>query len=188
MSNNYSTINTIIGAIGLVGIGYGLAMHSKLAKVSDKLDTSIDKLADGMEIDIPEELVRKAVNKAVDSEVQKALNKAANEAVDQVRRDIRVTVGDAVNKEYSNIKDSVLKEITVSASKIDEARVRKDVEKAAQEMALKKFDVNLDSILTKFNNDLDNTAKIYSTIKGMMTPAPAPAPTSNNREYVIRVG
>lgn len=184
MSNtNTSIINTIIGVAGLFGLGYGLAMHTKLAKVSERLECSIDDLADNMEIDIPEELVNKAVEKAVATAVKTAVDKATSEAVNEVRRDIRREVANAVEKEYDSIKDNVLKEITVAASKIDTAKVRRDVEEAAKKMALDKFDANLEGVLEKFSSDWDNTAKIYSAIKNMVTPAP-----SSNREFVVRVG
>lgn len=185
MSNNNSIITTIIGVAGLVGLGYGFAMHTKLSKVSERLDRSIDSLADDMEIDIPEELVNKAVEKAVASAVKTAVDKATNEAVNEVRRDIRREVANAVEKEYDSVKDNVLKEVTVAASKIDVVKVRKDVEEAAKKMALEKFDANLEGILEKFSSDWDNTAKIYSAIKNMVAPTPAP---SSNREFVVRVG
>ena len=63
----------------------------------------------------------------------------------------------------------MLKEITVSASKIDAYKVRNDVIESAKKAALEKFDDNLDDILEKFNKDLDNTSKIYSSIRDAIT-------------------
>ena len=57
MRNN-NIISTLIGIAGLVGIGYGLCAHTKLAKVSKRLVESIDKLADDAEFDIPEDLIQ----------------------------------------------------------------------------------------------------------------------------------
>lgn len=186
MSNtNNSIFTTVITIAGLVGIGHGLACHNKMTKVSQRLDKTIDSIADDMEIDISEELVKKAVDKAVTSAVKSAVDKATTDAVIAVRGEIRRDVSAAVEKEYESIKDNVLKEITVSASKIDVDKVRREVEKAAEKAALAKFDANLDGILQKFNNDLDNTAKVYSTIKSMMTPAPT---ANTGREFVVRMG
>ena len=88
----------------------------------------------------------------------------------------------AVDKEYDNLKDTVLKEITSSASKIDVSRVRRDVEEAAKEAALEKFDDNLDDILDKFNNNLLNTAKIYSSIRNAIT-----KDSDSEKEFVVRL-
>lgn len=161
--------NALLGITGLVGIGYGICAHTKLAKVSNRLDRSIDDLASGTEIDIPEELVNKAVEKAVQAEAKKAIERATNETIVAMKKDIHSEVQREVNKEYDSIKDTVLKEITASASKIDASRVRRDVEEAAKEAALEKFNDNLDDILEKFNENLDNTSKIYSSIRETIT-------------------
>ena len=187
-NSNNSIISTLIGAAGLIGLGYGLAMHTKIAKVSERLDQSIDSLADNMEIDIPDELINKAVDKAVSAAAKNAVSIATNNAVAEVKHDIRVKVSAAVEKEYESIKDNVLKEIIVATSKIDESRVRREVEKAAKEAALKKFDDNLDDILEKFNGDLDNTAKIYSAIKNVLNTSTPAQVTPSPKEYVFRVG
>ena len=186
MSNN-STINAIIGIAGLLGIGYGIAMHTKLSKISNRLDKSIDDLADNMEIDIPEEMVNRAVEKAVSHAAKTAVEKATTQAIAELKRDIQREVSIAVEKEYSSIKDNVLKEATLSASKIDVARVRRDIEAAAKKMALDKFDYNLDDILQKFNCDLDNTAKIYQAIRTMMVPNSGTS-SNNTKEVILRVG
>lgn len=187
MSKTNFDANIFIGGlgfiVGLVGVGYAIGTRSKLAKISERLNTSIDVLADTVEIDISEELINRAVEKAANTAVKGALAKATNEAVDEARHRIRREVVSAIDKEYETIRDSVLRETNAAASKIDVNKVRRDVEKAAEKMALDKFDANLDGILAKFNNDLDNTAKIYSTIKSTMIPA-----TNSNREFVVKLG
>ena len=182
MNRSNDIIGVILGIAGLVGVGYAIGAHTKLAKVSDRLDKSIDEIADNMEFDIPEELINKAVEKAVKVEVTMAVDKATNEAISEIKRDIRSEVQNAVDKEYDNLKGTVLKEITSSASKIDVSRVRRDVEEAAKEAALEKFEDNLDDILDKFNNNLLNTAKIYSSIRNAITKDP-----DSEKEFVVRL-
>lgn len=174
--------STLFGLAGFVGIGYAVCAHSKLAKISERLDKSIDDLAEDMEIDIPEELVNKAVERAVQDETARAVKRATDEAILALKRDIHSEVQKAVDKEYKSVKDSVLKEITASAAKIDASRVRRDVEAAAKEAALEKFNDNLDGILEKFNENLDNTAKIYGSIREALTQS-----SKSGKEYVIRV-
>lgn len=188
-TNNTSILNTVIAVAGLVGIGYAIATHTKLAKISERLNHSIDSLTDDMEIDISEELIEKAVEKAVNAAAKNAVSIATNNAMVEIKRDIHSKVSAAVEREYGTIKDKVLSEATVSASKINVERVRREVEAAAKKAALDKFDVNLEGILEKFNGDLDNTVKIYSAIKNIVNPTTiTPSATTNPREYVIRVG
>lgn len=172
--------NTLFGIAGLVGIGYGICAHTKLAKISERLDNSIDDLASNTEIDIPEELVNRAIDKAVQVEVKKAVERATNETISAMKRDIHSEVQREVNREYDIIKETVLKEITASAAKIDSSRVRRDVEEAAKKAALEKFDDNLDDILEKFNDNLNNTSRIYSSIREAIT-----KDSTSGRQFVV---
>lgn len=167
--NKNNIIDILFGIAGLFGIGYAIGTHTKMAKIAERLDRSIDDLAAGTEIDISETLINKAVEKAAKDEAKRAVETATKEAIEQVKKDIHAKIQQEVEKEYDSIKDSVLKEITVSASKIDTNRVRRDVEEAAKKAALDKFDDNLDDILEKFNDNLTNTSKIYSSIRDAIT-------------------
>lgn len=182
MSKSNDIINMVFGIAGLVGIGYTICAHTKLAKVSERLDRGIDELANDMEFDIPEDLINKAIEKAVQVEAKKAVERAITESIATLNREIHSQVHAAVDIEYDSIKKSVLKEITAEAAKIDVSRVRRDVEKAAKETALKKFDDNLDDILEKFNDNLDNTSRIYSSIREAITKN-----SDSGKEFVVRL-
>lgn len=172
----------VIGAIGILGLGYGIAMHTKLAKVSDRLDKSIEELSGNMNINISDEIVDKAVDKAVNAEAKKVVEQATKEALDELKRDIKTNVSIAVDKEYETIKDTVLEKVTDAAAKIDVAKVRSDVEKAAKTAALDKFNDNLEDILAKFNDNLNNTSKIYNSIASSMTRG-----VDAGKEFVFKV-
>lgn len=182
MAKSNDIISILFGVAGLVGIGYAIGTHTKLAKVSERLDRSINDIADNMEFDIPEELISKAVDAAVNTEARKVVNRATNETISELKRDVRSEVQRAIDKEYDNLKDTVLKEITVQASKIDVSRVRRSVEEAAEQAALDKFDDNLDDILEKFNDNLTNTSKIYSSIRDAIT-----KDSDSRKEFVVRL-
>lgn len=166
--------------VGLIGIGYAFGTHSKMAKISEKLDRSIEELAGSTPVDIPNDMVERAVEKAVAYEVKQAVAKTSDSVIAEVKRDIHKQVGDAVEGEYSKIKDTVLEELTSAASKIDAKRVRADVERAAKERALEKFDDNLDDILDDYKDNLRNVTKIYKSF--------ADAATPSSRETVLRIG
>lgn len=182
MTKSNDIISILFGIVGLVGIGYAIGTHTKLAKVSERLDRSINDIADNMEFDIPEELISKAVDEAVNTEARKAVNRVTNETISELKRDVRSEVQRAIDKEYNNLKDTVLKEITVQASKIDVSRVRRSVEEAAEQAALDKFDDNLDDILEKFNDNLTNTSKIYSSIRETLAKN-----SDSGKEFVVRL-
>ena len=177
---NNSIFNTILGIAGVAGITYAVTMHSKYAKINERLDTTINDLASNVEIDISDELINKAVEKAVNAAVKDSITKATNEAVAEVRTDIRRKVSEAVNKEYDSIKDSVLTEITAAAAKIDVAKVQKSVEEKAEKMALEKFDAKLDGVVDKFKSDWNTAAKICNAFQNMGY--------NPNRDFVVKFG
>ena len=184
MNNKFDGIVGIVGiGLGLVGIGYALGTRSKMAKISDNLERSIEDLASQVPVDIPNDMIERAVEKAVAYEVKQAVCKVTDKVKHDVAYDMHKQVSDAIEQEYSNVKDVVLKELTDEAAKIDAKRVRYDVEKAAKEKALEKFDDNLDDILENFNDQLKNTSKIYTSIADTMTKY-----KSNDGSTVLRIG
>lgn len=184
MNKKFDSFVGVLGvAAGLVGLGYGYCMHTKMAKISENLDRSIDELASRTPVDIPNDMIERAVEKAVAYEVKQAVGKVTDGISVEIKRDIHKQVSDAIESEYSNIKDTVLEELVTEASKIDAKRVRADVERAAKEHAIEKFDDNLDDILENFNDQLKSTSKIYTSIADTMTGYKA-----NNKETVLRIG
>ena len=184
MNNKFDGIIGFVGiAFGLIGVGYALGTHSKMTKISDNLERSIDDLASDVPVDIPNDMIERAVERAVAYEVKQAVCKVTDKVKHDVEYDMHKQVSDAIEQEYSNIKEVVLKNATDEAAKIDVKRVRYDVEKAAKEKALEKFDDNLDDILENFNDQLKNTSKIYSSIADSVTKY-----KSNDGGTVLRIG
>ena len=176
--NKFDNAVGIIGlAVGMIGVGYALGARSKMAKISEKIDMSIDDIANKTPVDISDSLIERATEKAVVYEVKQAVSKATDATIADMKRDIHKQVSDAVNTEYSSIKTSVLNEITNEAAKIDVNRVRADIEKAAKEAVMDKLDTNMDQILENFNEQLKNTTKIYNSIANTMAPVQSVKPT-----------
>lgn len=183
-NNKFDGFVGLVGiTVGLIGVGYALGTHSKMAKISENLDRSIEDLASRTPVDIPNDMIERAVEKAVAYEVKQAVSKTTDSVIAEVKRDIHKQVSDAVEGEYSSIKDSVLEELVSEAAKIDAKRVRSDVERAAKTRALEKFDDDLDDILENFNDQLKSTSRIYTSIADTMS-----GYKSNNRETVLRIG
>ena len=168
MSKYDNMLGMIGGAIGLIGIGYALGTHSKMAKISEKLELSIDDLAIQSPVDISDSLIERATEQAVAREVKDAVGKVTDAALKDVKRDIHKQVSDAIESEYTDIKGEVLEEVKNEEAKLDVKRVRADVEKAAKEAVLEKLDTNMDDILENFNAQLNSTSRIYNSIADTM--------------------
>lgn len=59
--NTDSFVGVGICIVGLLGVGYAIGVHSRMKAVCDKLDTSIDRLANETEVDIPAKVIDQAV-------------------------------------------------------------------------------------------------------------------------------
>ena len=162
--NTDSFVGVGICILGLVGVGYAIGVHSKMKTVCDKLDTSIDRLANETEVDIPAKVIDQAVQRAVDRESYSAVKRATDEVMDDVKREIESRVGAAVKEHYDVISDGVTDQIAKSVAKIDESRLKKEVVQKAKEQIAEKFDDKLDDILEEFNGNLQNVGKIYKSI------------------------
>ena len=182
MNKKFDGIVGILGvAAGLVGVGYAIGMHTKMAKICEKLDRSIDELASNTPVDIPNDMIERAVEKAVAYEVKQVAGKATETIIADVKRDIHKQVSDAVEREYSNIKETVLEELVTEAAKIDAKRVRSDVERAAKKVALEKFEANLDDITDEYKDYLSSVSKIGRTFADAVA-------QPERKETVLRIG
>lgn len=167
--------------VGLVGIGYAAGTASKMNQVSEKLDKSLDDLANGTEIDIPKGLIERAVERSVEAKTRDAIDTTISRAMEKADGIIRASVSTAIKNQYGALKNQVLGEMTRRVSEINEDRLRDDIYNAAKEKAVEKFEANLDDILEKFNSDLENVGKIYKSIANVMT-------KSEGKEMTFRIG
>lgn len=103
--NADSFVGVGICILGLVGVGYAIGVHSKMKVMCDRLDTSIDNLANNTEIDIPAKVIDQAVQKAVERESYSAVKRATEEVVADAKREIESRVGTAVKAQYDAISD-----------------------------------------------------------------------------------
>ena len=158
--NTDSFVGVGICILGLLGVGYAIGVHSKMKTVCEKLDTSIDRLANETEVDIPAKVIDQAVQRAVDRESYSAVKRV----MDDVKREIESRVGAAVKEHYDAISDGVTDQIAKNVAKIDEGRLKKEVVQKAKEQIAEKFDDKLDDILEEFNGNLQNVGKIYKSI------------------------
>lgn len=163
-----SSLELIVGIgivlAGMTGIGYAIGTRSKMNNLCEKLDMSINSLANDIPVDIPEKMVSKAIESAVQREVAAAVKKAADEVVAAAERDIRREVNIEVERQYTTISDGVSDEVANRVARIDESKLRKEVIEKAKKQIADKFDDKLDGLLEEFNGNLQNVGKIYTSI------------------------
>ena len=163
MINNIYKI-AITASVGL-GVGFGLKLYSDdLKKKEAYRREQVRLLANGVEIKVDKDIVDEAISTTVERVVTHEVKAACNTAVYKVRSDISKDVKSTIDSVYSDIENDVKKEIERQIKNLDIAEAKKEVIKKAKERAAEKFEEDLDELLDKYNRDLDNITKIYSSI------------------------
>ncbi len=162
--NSDSLLGFGVFGLGLAAIGYAIGIRSRMKVVADKLDTSIEKIANETDIEIPSKVVDQAVQRAVDRESYTVVQRAVGDMADKLKKEIEDRVSTAVRARYDSIADDVTAEIAKNVAKIDESRLKKDVIAKAKEQIAEKFDDKLDDVLAEFNGNLQSVSRIYKSI------------------------
>lgn len=164
-----SNLDLIVGVgifmAGIFGVGYAIGTRSKVNQLCEKLDTSIDKLSDDIQVDIPDKMIQRAVETAVEKEATSAVKRATDEIVAATERDIRKEVKAEVERQYTSISDGVTDEIAARVARIDEGKLRREVVEKAKNQIAEKFDDKMDDLLEEFNGNLRSVGKIYKSIE-----------------------
>ena len=160
-----SLVVSVVGVVtAAVAVGYSIKAQKRVTAVCDQLDVSIDKLSKSIDVNVEEGVVKEAVNRAVDVAVRGAVTKATRDICKEIADDIRPRVRSDVDSVVKGMKPDIKKEVERLIGNIDISAAKDEVIEKASEEAKKKFDVELERIATRFNNDLESSSKIYKMI------------------------
>lgn len=157
-------VGTIGIAAGCFGIGYAVRTKHQMGDICEKVNKSVDEVSRNVKVDISETVIDEAVEKAVDREVNRAVNRAVSSIVSTMNTEIKNEVKTKISEMYPSIKSMATAKVVEEVSKINVAELKAEVRELAKDKAASKLDDQFDDILNKFNGDLDNISKIYSSI------------------------
>lgn len=163
--NDIKLIVEIGAVIGWVGtLAYSISANLKLNKVAAKLDIAVDDMIESNQIEIPTDMIERSVVKIAERKYDMAIRNACDEAVTRTRNDFDNRIKVAVADEFNIQKAEVAKEMKRKINSIDISAIRREVVEEAKETAAEKFKSDLDDILAKHNEELDNVSTIYASI------------------------
>lgn len=149
----------------VISIVSGRKTNKKLEMISERINTSIDDLMNSeIEVDISDSIINTAVKKKTEEEVGKMANAACSEAKKRVASEFHDIIEREVNAQYDSVKNEVAAEIKRQVGRIDINEVKKQVVRQAKEEAMEKFHEELDGVLDKYNDQLADVGKIYTSI------------------------
>lgn len=140
--------------------------HEQSVKnVCDNLNAAFDDLKDGkVNVDISQELVDKVAEEKIEKEVSYRISAIKSEALRNARADFDDAISREINAQYADTKAEVRRALKEKADRIDISSLRRDVVQEAKAAATEKFKEDLDDVLYKYNNQLDDIGTIYTSI------------------------
>lgn len=153
-------VGTVGIAAGCFGIGYAVRTKHQMDDICEKVNKSVDEVSKSVKVDISESVIDDAVEKAVDREVSRAVSLITGSMNDEIKNEVNTKISEM----YPSIKSMATAKVVEEVSKINVAELKAEVRELAKDKAASKLDDQFDDILDKFNGDLDNISKIYSSI------------------------
>lgn len=167
-----STMLIFVGGVAAIGIAAFSAI--KMGRIEKKLGDSITSLADKTVPEIQDAMVQRAIDTAVNREVEKQVKIASENAVLAVKNDISRQVRKAVEDAYGEVEHDVKLKLEKEVGEVNIDKIKREVIERAKDRAAEKFEDDMNDILQKYNENLEQVSKIYGgiakTITGTVSP------------------
>lgn len=168
MKDNYVLGVGIIGIIsGIAGIAGAISSRQsgkKIEELEGQLSKKVNNIANNLDVDIPDEIVERAVRIAAEAEARRAVKDVGGKIIKEYEGEVRSQVRNSVDLAYANTKSDVKAELSRQVSNLDISGIKKEIIEEASEKAKEKLDEELESIATKFSNDLESSSKILKVV------------------------
>lgn len=161
---NFTAKEKVLGLLTGVAVLYSLYVANKAEKLAAKVDMAVDDLSEKTDVQISEEIIHIAVDRAVKREAGKEVKAAVKDTVREIKDDMSAQVKAAVKEAYSDIHEGTVREIERQIGELNVDKARNEAINLAKDKAAKKFDRDLETVLDKYDSQLGNVARIYSSI------------------------
>ena len=146
-------------AVTSAGASIGTALWKQ-----KKLEESIEKLSKTVTVDVEDAYIHEIVEQAVHRETAARISSEARIAVDAIKDDMAKKIQKEINKNYSDLKASVKKQMEELVGRIDLDDIRKEIIDEGREEAAKQFKKDLDKIIELQSENLKQVNDIYGNI------------------------
>ena len=158
-------VGTIFRGITTGIIATGTVICIKEVRESRALISyAVDTAADGVEVEVSDELVQDAVGKAANEQVRKVVRNVVSQTESQIRADTNELVDLAVRESRKHITDAVTTRLADNCKKISEQDIMREIREQATEKLAEKLDKNLDAITDEYSKNLSNMGKVYEAL------------------------
>ena len=161
----YEKFAVVISAVAAVGgVVVAIVSQRQLKETAELIGQSVKDLS-SVEVDkIQDEVIKEAIEKAAEERVSVICGKVYDTVKTETLLRTRAWVQETTDSMYASISEEVTKQIAKEVAKIDQAKLKKDVEAKAKAIVVEKFDGQLNDLLVEYNRNLENVGKIYQSI------------------------
>lgn len=167
MLNLKTVINVSVVVAGFVASA--LYANHKARKTEERfleaIDDAAEKLSDGIEVDIPEDMVNRALQIAIVRDSEKFVKQAVANIQKETTDNLHTEIKTEVNKAYSDVKSQIREKLNEAVGKVDISEVRKEVISDAKYEAAKRLRSDMDDILDDYKRAVtDAKEELNSTL------------------------
>ena len=109
-----SNLDLIVGigvfVAGIFGVGYAIGTRSKVNRLCEKLDTSIDNLSDDIQVDIPDKMVERQYTTISDGVTTEIATRVARIDEGKLRKEVVEKAKEQIADKFDDKLDDLLEE------------------------------------------------------------------------------
>ena len=128
--------------------------------MNDVEDATSEKITDSM--------IRRAVENSADKKMERFMQDTEDEILRGAQRTLNATAKNAVDHAANDIREQTAEKISYQVANLDIEELKSRVCDQAEKHVLKKLDGCLDASAKRFQDQLDNTRKVYDGIAKAM--------------------
>ena len=154
-----------LAVVSLAATAVSTVRYNRMIK---KMSRSVKDIEEVSSERITEFMIRKAVEKSSDERIEAYLKDTEDEVLRSARRSLDSEARKAVEECSVTIRDQVSERISQQVAALDIEQLKRRVCDRAETHVIEKLDDCLDKSVKKFNDQLENTRKVYDSIAKAM--------------------
>ena len=152
------------GLTALITLG-GVAYCAHEVKTSQNiLSFAVDKIGDGVDVEVSRDLIEAATNVAAKKQIEKAVAEVVRAKENAIQEETRTAVAEKVSDTRRQITDVISDKLADECRKINQEEILKEIRDKAADKLSDKLDHHLDSITDEYSKNLNNMGKIYEAL------------------------
>lgn len=156
----------LVGAVAMTAVSVVVTTVNavRVNRTINRLNRCTRKVEDMSDDRISEIMLKNAVDKATDAKIERYLKNVKNETMEEASRKLKEASRSAVEAAAYPIREEAAEKIAQQVADLDIEQLKRRVSDKAEERVINKLDNVIETSAKKFNDQLDQTKKIYDKL------------------------